>query len=237
MSWEALARIKQLGPEITANEKYILWMLAYHHNDESGQCNPSLNFLATETNLHRTSIIRIIESLEEKQFLFVERNRDGRGHISNQYQLLFLLPPSSTTLPPSSIEQLPPSSVVLPKQNSSENKREQKKNTPDTLGRVSAPKAASPPEQLLEFHHILSKLPGYDPTPDFWDQVVSYDAGLDLLAEARRMVVWRNENPRRKGTTMFVLNWLQRAGQKIVREANERRRTDRAEVNPFSAYA
>jgi hypothetical protein len=116
LSWQALAVVQPMTG-LAGSEKYILWMLAYHHNDESGQCNPSLSFLEKETCLTRNTVIAILKSLEEKGYIAVRRVPQQ----SNQYDLIFLV--SSAT----SATTAPASATTAPEQ-----KRTELKVNPDT---------------------------------------------------------------------------------------------------------
>lgn len=74
---------------LAGSEKYVLWMLAYHHNDDTDQCDPSYSRLERETCLTRRTIIDIVKSLETKGLITVKRKTT---HV-NQYDLLFLVQP------------------------------------------------------------------------------------------------------------------------------------------------
>lgn len=71
-------------------QKLVLVRLADRAND-SGKCWPGLDSIAVDCGLHRSTVIRHIEGLEDSGLLEIERQR-GRG-CSNQYRLRLELAP------------------------------------------------------------------------------------------------------------------------------------------------
>jgi 5-methylcytosine-specific restriction endonuclease McrA len=69
--------------------------------------------------------------------------------------------------------------------------------------------AATVPDQLKGFDETLRQLQGYKPSVKFFETVMSRFGHLDLELEAVKAVEWARSNGKRKGTTAFVLNWLQ----------------------------
>lgn len=95
MGWQATAFVKsittsKLGLQIERGEKLVLLLLADYIHPETGIAYPSLSRLAEEALYDRRSIIRIIESLEEKGFISVERSSDRKV---NKYSICGLVTP------------------------------------------------------------------------------------------------------------------------------------------------
>jgi len=83
MSFKAAAWAIQQAPR-TAHEKLLLIVLADYHNEETGQCNPSLTRLAERALCARNTVTRALASLEEQGFLI---RRRGTYERSTQYDL------------------------------------------------------------------------------------------------------------------------------------------------------
>jgi hypothetical protein len=100
--------------------------------------------------------------------------------------------------------------------------RDSQEGERDASGEVAEPPAApppkapvEPPEELREFDERLQKMPGYNPSADFYRIVLEKYRHLDLNEQAFLMAEWQadpNRNKKkRKGTTLFVVNWLKGA--------------------------
>jgi DNA-binding MarR family transcriptional regulator len=57
---------REPASRFTADELRVLVNLAEHLNDDTGQCNPGRNRLATETGIDRANVRRILLALEER---------------------------------------------------------------------------------------------------------------------------------------------------------------------------
>ena len=74
--------------ELDAPERLIFLVLASHYNRSSGQCNPSLARLVRLSGLSRRTVIRRLETLEEKGLIRREHRTDAAGRrASNGYAL------------------------------------------------------------------------------------------------------------------------------------------------------
>lgn len=69
-----------LPHELPPTDKLVLVTLAYHYNDESGQCNPGIATLASETGMSERSVQRTIRRLESANYLRVTNPNGGRGN-------------------------------------------------------------------------------------------------------------------------------------------------------------
>ena len=91
MSWRATSAVKALRANLTRSEKFLLLILADYHNDETDQCNPSVERLGYDALMSRRQTVRLLESLDRKGFIATESRRNEAGQQnSNQYNLLCL---------------------------------------------------------------------------------------------------------------------------------------------------
>ena len=54
---------------LTSSQKLTLLCLSDNHNQSTGQCNPSISFIADKTGLDRKTVMRALDDLEIKGFL------------------------------------------------------------------------------------------------------------------------------------------------------------------------
>ena len=90
MSWQASGFVKSLtvsstGEAITRGEKLVLLLLADYTDPETGIAWPSMETLAEEGLYDRRQILRIIDSLQKKNFVTVERSE---GRKTNRYKIV-----------------------------------------------------------------------------------------------------------------------------------------------------
>jgi len=95
MSWQAAAYVDTLESGLTRSEKLLMFILADHHNPESGWAWPSISRLSVKAMLTHQHVYRLIKSLESKGFIEVEHNG---GRLSNRYRFPGMTP--NTKLPP-----------------------------------------------------------------------------------------------------------------------------------------
>lgn len=65
------------------SERCILMLLAYRHNADTGQCNPRIKRISSETGLSRAAVLANLKKLEQRGVII--RHPSGRG---SQYDLL-----------------------------------------------------------------------------------------------------------------------------------------------------
>jgi hypothetical protein len=85
----------------------------------------------------------------------------------------------------------------------------------------SAPAAAAVPESVERLHELLFGQAGYDPSPAFLQKLATKYGGLDLEAEALKMLSWLPSPKNKRNqtcSTRFVLNWLASAATEPVRD-------------------
>jgi DNA-binding transcriptional MocR family regulator len=79
--------MKQRGLKPAA--KIVLYWLADHHNETTGQCFPSIKRLVDLCEMDRATVIRHINNLVEMGLVNrIERTRDNGSQTSNAYELM-----------------------------------------------------------------------------------------------------------------------------------------------------
>lgn len=75
--------------DLKSSEKFVLVMIADHYNDKVHRSWPSIERLATETALHRTTVMRALKKLEEQGLIEVEpwAKANYGGALNNRYCL------------------------------------------------------------------------------------------------------------------------------------------------------
>ena len=80
--------------DTTATEQQVLALLAHFADDKTGQCFPSIETLARQSHLGRSTIMRSLDSLKGKGYLkWISGGRKKRGRVlSNLYKLILPKP-------------------------------------------------------------------------------------------------------------------------------------------------
>ena len=79
----------QVNVEMTTHEAFVLHLLADCHHDPSDKCFPSTEWLARHGRMHRATVQRCLNSLEELGLIV---RRSGGGRKANDYTLFGLGP-------------------------------------------------------------------------------------------------------------------------------------------------
>ena len=255
--------------EISVSTKVAYARLVRYYNPKTGYAWPSLEDWATAVGISKRQLSRDVRDMTYYKLIEVERI--GLGGTNRYYfldhewmhedvqssvdKLASLTSQDGTTgldglssqcgqNGNSFNEALKGGGSTLKRR---ESNSKEKILTPNTLRRVLPPKGGfPPPEGFTEFHKILLEgIPSYAPNASFWATVERYKA-IEVVDEAHRMVVWFADHPnKRKGANSFILNWLKRSSQDLVRQANDHRSANREQpalpkweggVNPFAAY-
>lgn len=104
MSIQAVAAVLDTDVgEVAA--KMLLVCIANAHNTTSGACHPSLERLATESGMSRTSVKRWLRWLEENKYLRVEERRDGTGRQQSHSYILTLSEGANLNPSPQNVEE------------------------------------------------------------------------------------------------------------------------------------
>ena len=85
MSYSALGWAGEQQTQTSA-EKLVLFQLAWHSNQETGLCNPSVATLASETRLSPSTVKRAIAGLVRQELVELRSGREGFNQ-SNHYLL------------------------------------------------------------------------------------------------------------------------------------------------------
>lgn len=67
---------------LAPTDRLVAFMLADHHNDSTGRCDPSIPLLAEETGLHPRSVERAIQAIEKQGHVTVIRKAGVRHTYS-----------------------------------------------------------------------------------------------------------------------------------------------------------
>lgn len=86
MSFQALAWVLNQD-DVFGVDKYVLFMLAYRDNaDDPHGCFPSMERIAKDCGIDRSTVIRCVEELEKRgKILRMQRNKPDGSPTSNYY--------------------------------------------------------------------------------------------------------------------------------------------------------
>lgn len=76
MSLESITQVMMLRAHTRPSERLVLLNLAYHHNSQSGQCNPSVVTIAEESGLTRRGVQLALHGLSNKKLLIRHPNKE-----------------------------------------------------------------------------------------------------------------------------------------------------------------
>lgn len=72
-----------LAEELSTAEKAVAGAIIEHFNRKDGRCDPGIDRIATLTGLHRRTVIRAVDRLD--QLHFIEKERHGSRSLRNYY--------------------------------------------------------------------------------------------------------------------------------------------------------
>lgn len=89
MSWRAIRWAMQAAPQarLSSVQRLVLLTLAYHHNDRSGACTPSIETLAAETGLSGRAVQLAARAVADTGLITVTPRSVHGIQTSNQYDL------------------------------------------------------------------------------------------------------------------------------------------------------
>lgn len=73
--------------DITPVQRCVLFILAYHHNDKSGQCNPAMITIGNECGVSDRSAREAVRALEHVGLIRSRKCSGPAGQATNQYTL------------------------------------------------------------------------------------------------------------------------------------------------------
>lgn len=65
----------QKDPTLTGKEKLVAWNLVVHRNATTGLCFPSVKTLEVDTTYTDKTLLKVVESLEQKRIVFTTKAR------------------------------------------------------------------------------------------------------------------------------------------------------------------
>lgn len=98
MSWRAIRWAMEAGKaaQLTTVQRTVLWALAYHHNDKTGACNPSVETLADAAGLSPRAVQYATAHLARVGLVTISPRARHGIQTSNQFDL-FGKPKGRTT--------------------------------------------------------------------------------------------------------------------------------------------
>lgn len=103
--------------EVPSSEKLVLLCLSDCHNADTGQCNPSVSYIAKKTSLDRKTVLKSLRSLNDREIL----SRAKVEGSSNQYFLSIggspILGHGQTHISPEPVPNLGHKPINKPKKN------------------------------------------------------------------------------------------------------------------------
>ena len=73
--------------DLTPLQRCVLFVLSYHHNDKTGQCNPSMVTIGNECGVTDRAARLAIRGLEHVGLVRARKQSGPSGQASNQYVL------------------------------------------------------------------------------------------------------------------------------------------------------
>ena len=107
--------------DIPSSEKLVLLCLSDCHNNDTGQCNPSIIYICSKTNQDRKTVLKSLKSLNDRNLL----TRTKVYGSSNQYNLS-LSTNIGTRVVPNSVREVVPKMGHKPKREPKKNLRWEK---------------------------------------------------------------------------------------------------------------
>jgi hypothetical protein len=87
--------------------KIVLYWLADHHNNGTGACFPSLNTLAGECEMDRSTVIRHLEALEAARLIARDKRTRANGSQTSTAYILTMTPVAKHNSPCCKMQQPP----------------------------------------------------------------------------------------------------------------------------------
>lgn len=120
MSRRAEALVWDLEADLDATEKWVLSALAYMHNDQTGDCWPSVGYLAQRCRLSPNQTRTVLQHLETKGHITIVPRYTGKGSRSSNQYFLACLGPGHGQLSPRLFEDDPTPATGGPPSNEPE---------------------------------------------------------------------------------------------------------------------
>lgn len=73
--------------DVPPGERMILWAIALHHHDKTGECFPSYDTIAKATGFQRRKVVYAVRDLEANGLLITQQRRVNGHQGSNNFVL------------------------------------------------------------------------------------------------------------------------------------------------------
>lgn len=216
MSYEAMEWVAE--QQLPANQKVVLFQLAYRTNSKTGKCFPKIKVLAKECGMSETTTKLMLKKLRERGLIQVQERYHEDVRLSNQYNLLMKSP------------QLELDGV-------GQNPTDHPQAAEGRVGRNPTGNEQGS-KQGNEHHHFASSKGSTQPTDirlplnTGEEYVVSQEEveefsliypAVDIVQSLKRMRGWLLTNPQRRKTSRglprFMNSWLARDQDKGMHTA------------------
>ena len=141
MSFKMQAAALDISTGLTHTERWILFLLAYMHNDETGRCDPSIAYLGRRSGLSERQVQRCLRRLALTGLIEIfPREDQPRRYRSNQYRLLLVTgdsvappPRQGVTTPGVTMSPPPRQGVTLTVREQEKEKKQNNGNARDEI--------------------------------------------------------------------------------------------------------
>lgn len=160
MSWDTLGLVENLPANaMDSRMRFVLLCLAYHENNETRQCNPSMKRIHNFTALSTSTIHTALAKLEENGWLTIEHRSSAEyGQMSNLYHLDLRGAYAGAAGGPMREPHNPYATVANEQE---ENSKIEQKSREELEGNSSLPSRMVPPKLSPELIRVLETWQGF----------------------------------------------------------------------------
>jgi hypothetical protein len=83
---------------VPTGERLVLWAIAMHHHDKTGECFPAYETLSHDTGFQRRKVIYAVAALESNGLVICQKRR-VKGHQGSNHFVLFGIPRGPKWMP------------------------------------------------------------------------------------------------------------------------------------------
>ncbi len=213
--------------DLPAVPKMVLLALGDCHNNETGQCNPRVKYLAKKAGLAESTVTKHLAALLKDQFIEIQHNyREDGSLTSSDYSLMMLWVPHVTPLPGP-----PHSPGETPARDQEPGIDPNKEPTPsvpsDFLAKSSVtPGAAAPKTEEVGIHVSINpsvkRIQPVEVDETFRERMRVKYAGVlsDIDDRMDECLAYYATSKRHKNKQLTVQNWLRRDSEKLKSGTN-----------------
>lgn len=175
--------------KLNGNEKLIFILLKKFAGD-TGECFPSLQKLAELSGFSKSTVQRILKSLEEKEVLSVKHRRTQKGNISNLYTIYDYAEMWRTENKDEKSQK-----KELPSKNAEESPNPNTNNTPENLNcQVSEKYTLEEVKEYYDYDILINDYPDVKKDIDsvmniLYDALNSSNKTIKVMKEQKSVVV------------------------------------------------